>query len=102
MSTAASLTLACAAFSPALAASAVNEDDVNFQYTTVTTKEGLTFRVPDDMPIENRGGIVAPIPFDEYAYGKFKRMEKRLAQMEARVEKMEKILVLSKDNEKKS
>jgi hypothetical protein len=64
----------------------------NFTYHTVTTKEGLTFRVPEDMPIENRGGILAPIPFDEYMYGKFKQMAQRLDRMQAQLDRIEKLL----------
>lgn len=65
----------------------------NFKYKTVTTPEGLTFRVPEDMPIENRGGILAPIPFDEYAYGKFAQLYARIDKLEARLEAAEKILL---------
>lgn len=74
------------------AASACAEEDV-FQYKTVTTKEGLTFRVPEDMPIEIRGGIQTPIPFDEYMYGKFKKLEVRVVEMEKRLERAEKALL---------
>ncbi len=68
------------------------DKDDNFQYTTLTTKEGLTFRVPEDMPIERRGGIQAPIPFDEYMYGKFKQMDDRLKDIETMLEDIRKIL----------
>lgn len=64
----------------------------NFQYQTVTTKDGLTFRVPEDMPIEKRNGIEQPIPFDEYMYGKFKQMEVRLKSMESQLDRVEKLL----------
>ena len=57
----------------------------NFQYNTVTTKSGLQFRVPEDMPAEIRNGMEAPIPFDEYAYGKFKQMDERLNRKKLKV-----------------
>ena len=62
----------------------------NFEYHTVTTPEGLVFRVPQDMPIEKRGGIVAPIPFDEYTYRKFKKVEDRMKRLESRLQRAEK------------
>jgi hypothetical protein len=85
------IALACVSAAPAFCAGAA-EDEANFKYQTVTTKEGLTFRVPEDMPIESRGGIQAPIPFDEYMYGKFKQMDGRLARIEAQLQKIEELL----------
>lgn len=71
---------------------AEEESKPNFEYKTVTTPEGLTFRVPEDMPIEKRGGIVAPIPFDEYMYGKFAKVEGRLYKIETKLTRMEELL----------
>ncbi|HTL71268.1 MAG TPA: hypothetical protein VL404_08270 [Candidatus Eisenbacteria bacterium] len=83
---------------PARAEDAPSGDsDTNFQYSTVTTKEGLTYRVPEDMPIETRGGIQAPIPFDEYMYGKFRKLEDRLKGIEAQLDRVEKLLLSLKD-----
>ena len=70
----------------------IRDEAVNFQYSEVTAKSGLKYRVPEDMPIETRGGIEAPIPFDEYVYGKFKKMDARLAQIESALERIEKAL----------
>ena len=76
-------------------------DDVsNFKYQTVQTKEGLNFRVPEDMPIEKRGGIQSPIPFDEYMYGKFKQIDRRLDHIEKKLDRIEELL--SSDDEVKS
>ena len=61
----------------------------NFKYTSVTTKEGLVFRVPEDMPIETRAGIQAPVPFDEYMYGKFKQIDEKLARIEKKLDTIE-------------
>lgn len=86
-----------------LSTAAVSADDPNapkaetpnFPYKTLKTKEGLIFRVPSDMPVETRGGIQAPIPFDEYVYGKFEaleskylRLEKRTALLEQKIERL--------------
>lgn len=60
-----------------------------FEYKTVQTKEGLNFRVPADMPIETKDGIQAPIPLDQYVYGKFKKAETRLNDLEKRVAELE-------------
>lgn len=79
------------------AVAAAAEDAENFEYRTVTTKEGLTYRVPEDMPIENRNGIQAPIPFDEYMYGKFKRMDARLKEMGEQLDRIEQLLLELKE-----
>lgn len=44
----------------------------------------LKFNVPDDWPIEERGGTVGPIPVEEYLALKFGRIEGRLKEMEAK------------------
>lgn len=84
---------------------ATESKEENFNYQT-TTKKGLVFRVPEDMPIEERNGIVQPIPFDEYMYGKFKKLEDRLEKIElqigaveTRIENIEKQPVLPTDSE---
>lgn len=63
-------------------------EPITFTYRNVTTKQGLTFRVPEDMPIEYRDGMVAPIPFDEYMYGKFKQMDFRMQRIESKLERV--------------
>ncbi len=78
-----------------------SSDGANFEYKTVTTKEGLVFRVPDDMPIEERSGVQAPIPFDEYVYGKFKKMENRFKALNERMDRLEKDLELLKPAKEK-
>ncbi len=72
----------------------------NFKYKTIQTKEGLVFRVPEDMPIETRGGIQAPIPFDEYIYGKFKEIDNRLRNVESKLGKIEEILTAPQKGKK--
>ncbi len=60
-----------------------------YRFESVTTKEGLTFSVPSDMPIERKNGLVQPIPYEEYLYIKFKLMEERMRSMEVHLDKME-------------
>ena len=62
----------------------------DFQFNVITTKTGLQFRVPDDMPIETRNGIEVPLPFDEYVYGKFKKLDDRLSRIEKSIQNIEK------------
>ncbi len=49
------------------------------------TAEQLHFKVPPDWPIEKRGGIMAPIPIEEYLARKFKSLEAQLQVIEQRV-----------------
>jgi prefoldin subunit 5 len=44
----------------------------------VKAMKGLNFQVPEDWPIEKRGGIVAPIPTEEYVAKKFKSVAEEL------------------------
>ncbi len=79
------------------AAPAADVDDTNFRYQTKMTKEGLHFRVPEDMPIEHRGGLQVPLPFDEYMYGKFKQLDGVLKGIETRLDRIEKLLLEMKE-----
>lgn len=83
------------------AESTTPEDDSNFKYKTITTKDGLNFRVPEDMPIQKKDGIVAPMPFDEYMYGKFKKIDMRLEHMETQLQNIEKLLEEMKQSQPK-
>ena len=65
------------------------EDEMkNYRFKTVTTPEGLNFNIPEDMPIETRNGLKAPIPYDEYLYFKFKKLEEKLNETGAKIDKM--------------
>ncbi len=61
----------------------------DYKFETITTKEGLKFRVPKDMPIESRDGVTAPVSTEEYVYVKFKRLDKRLDGFDKKLEGME-------------
>ena len=64
----------------------VEEDMKNYGFKTVTTPDGLHFNVPEDMPIQKKDGIVAPLPFDEYLYYKFRKMEEKLSEMDKKLD----------------
>lgn len=58
-----------------------------FEYKTVIKEvAGHRFDVPEDMPIERKDGIIAPIAIDKYIALKFSRLEKKL---DIRFEKIE-------------
>lgn len=40
--------------------------------------EGLRFQVPEDWPIEKRGGVLGPIPTEEYVALKFEKVNQEL------------------------
>ena len=78
----------------------IRDEAKDFKYNEVIAKSGLKYRVPEDMPIETRNGIEAPIPFDEYTYGKFKRIEGRLDRIEESLARIEKAVASPKPQEK--
>lgn len=53
--------------------------------TVKKTEEGLHFQLPPDWPVEKRGGVMAPIPIEEYLARKFKALETQLQIVEQRV-----------------
>jgi len=54
---------------------------IGTSYAAQTTKivNGLNFQVPEDWPIEKRGGIVGPIPMEEYMSIKFEAVEEKFS-----------------------
>ena len=62
------------------------EDGAATERPTVRkTQEQLHFELPLDWPVEKRGGIVGPIPVEEYLAMKFKALEARLQVIEQRL-----------------
>lgn len=59
------------------------------QVTVRKTKDGLHFNVPSDWPVENRGGITAPIPIEEYLAQKFKALGAQLQVLEQRLNSLD-------------
>ena len=53
--------------------------------TVQKTKEGLHFQLPEDWPVEKRGGVMAPIPIEEYLSRKFSAIDLQLQLLEQRV-----------------
>lgn len=51
--------------------------------TDVRTIKGIQFNVPEDWPIEERGGALGPIPVEEYVTLKFGKIEERFKTIEA-------------------
>ena len=71
----------------ALAASLRTEaaDSKEGAVTVQKTKEGLHFNLPPDWPVEKRGGVMAPIPIEEYLSRKFSAMSSQLQLLEQRL-----------------
>ena len=78
------------------------EDGASKEPATVRkTEEGLHFNVPPDWPVEKRGGIMAPIPVEEYLAKKFKSFETELQSMEQRINGLDVRLRLLEEEAKK-
>ena len=75
------------------------EEAKNYQFKTVTTKEGLNFKIPEDMPIETRNGILAPIPFEEYLYLKLRKLEERMTSIEKKIDDLLEIFAATRKKE---
>jgi len=54
----------------------------------IKTQKGLKFTVPEDWPIEERGGVVAPVPVEEYVTTRLKSIESRLDTLAASLESL--------------
>ena len=54
-------------------------------YLKVKQFQGLQFKVPEDYPIKQYEGYVAPIPFEDYAYMKFDKVHRRVDALEKRI-----------------
>jgi len=66
--------------------------------TVVVTQDGLRFKLPPDWPVEKRGGVVAPIPIEEYLARKFSALEERLRRLEQQMIGLElKVRVMEED-----
>ena len=55
----------------------------------VRRERGLNFKVPADWPIEERSGVVAPIPIEEYLSRKFAVVFRQLSALERRLGDLE-------------
>ena len=61
------------------------EDTKADDVTVTKTAEKLNFKVPPDWPIEKRGGVMAPIPIEEYLGRKFTGISAQLQALEERL-----------------
>ncbi len=59
----------------------MEEDIKKLGFKTMTTKEGLNFNIPADMPVVTRNGLTSPVNFDEYLYVKYRQLQDELKQM---------------------
>ncbi len=58
------------------------EDDIKkLGFKTMTTKEGLHFNIPADMPVITRDGLTQPVNFDEYLYVKYRQLQDEMKLM---------------------
>ena len=65
------------------------------------TEDGLHFQLPPDWPVEKRGGLVAPIPIEEYITKKFTALESRLQNLEQQVSALDLRLRVAEERSKK-
>ncbi len=70
--------------------------------TVEKTAERLRFKVPPDWPIEKRGGIMAPIPIEEYLARKFKTLDAAVQGLEQRVSGLDLQVRVLQDEVKKT
>ena len=69
-----------------VAAAAAHAEDAQPNPSTVRkSQENLNFQLPPDWPIERRGGMVGPIPVEEYLAMKFKTLDARLQTIEQKL-----------------
>lgn len=86
------LAILTAYFSFAGTASWAEEDEgVDYKARTVNAKEALQFRIPEDMPVETKGGVVSRASTEEYIYIKFKQLDKKLKGIEEKIDRLTKI-----------
>ncbi len=64
----------------------------------IKNKSGLNFHVPEDWPIEKRGGILSPIPTEEYMVIKFSEVEEKFQTMQADLKSKIEELQINIDN----
>ena len=75
-----------AAGAPAQAAEQATDDTIGME---TKTSKGLKFKLPADWPVEERNGVVAPIPPEEYYARKFSAIESRLKSVEQQTGSLE-------------
>ena len=85
------------------AAVARADDSTEVKPATVRKVQGnLGFQLPPDWPIERRGGIVGPIPVEEYLAMKFNALEAHLQAIEQTLNGLDLRVRVLEEHEKKS
>ncbi|MBI4342530.1 MAG: hypothetical protein HY599_04095 [Candidatus Omnitrophica bacterium] len=69
--------------------------------TVRRSQEKLNFQLPLDWPIERRGGMVGPVPVEEYLAMKFKALDARLQSIEQQLSGLDLRLRVLEENAKK-
>ena len=77
-------------------------EETSEDVTVKKTAEQLHFKVPPDWPIEKRGGVMAPIPIEEYLGQKFNALDARLQAMEQHVNSLDVRLRVLEEEAKQS
>ena len=78
------------------------EDTKPEPVTVKKSQERLNFQLPPDWPIERRGGMVGPIPVEEYLAMKFKALDARLQTIEQTLSGLDLRVRVLEDAAKKS
>lgn len=92
--------LVCLLMAGAAVVSAEEATDAE-KATVRKTQEKLHFQLPPDWPIERRGGMVGPIPVEEYLATKFKELDARLQVIQQQVNGLELRVRILEDSAKK-
>jgi hypothetical protein len=71
------------------------QPDTSAEEGALVTKEveglpGVRFKLPADWPIEVRGGVISPIPVEDYLARKFTAVNGRMKFLEERIQELEK------------
>lgn len=78
-----------AAFLASQSAWSAAADEKKDTASEAKTAKGLHFKVPPDWPIEERNGVVGPIPLEEYLDRKFSGLESRMRTLEQQMSSLE-------------
>ncbi|MCM8812288.1 MAG: hypothetical protein NC910_04490 [Candidatus Omnitrophica bacterium] len=73
------------------------ERETNKPAMVVKESRGIRFVLPADWPLEEKDGVVGPIPVEDYVGRKFSAAERRITDLEKRLEFLEKRLKAAED-----
>jgi len=83
---------ACGGFLVAASCGAegASDDARTYGKTVIKVVDGQRFQLPEDMPLQSKNNIIAPMPIEQYIAMKFERLEERLQRIEADVAALKK------------